>query len=195
MSDTEDFWAQDFGNEYTKRNRVEWRDRVPFWESAIEFCAPATVLEVGCNAGWNLLAIHSVAPMVELHGVDVNASAVEETRQNGIEAHCVGALGIAGLHEPGSIDLVFTAGMLIHVAPDDLESVMRAIVATSGRYVIAVEYDSEETEEVEYRGHKGKLWKRPYGRLYQALGLKLLSQGAAGGFDKCEYYLLEKGQT
>jgi pseudaminic acid biosynthesis-associated methylase len=153
------------------------------------------VLEVGCNAGWNLLAINKTAPNIELHGVDVNAAAVEEARQQGIDAHCTDALGIRGLYEPGTIDLVFTAGVLIHVAPDDLESVMKAIVDTSGRYVLAVEYEAEEETEVEYRGHSGKLWKRPFGRLYQALGLTLLSEGEAGGFDQCSYWLLEKAQS
>jgi pseudaminic acid biosynthesis-associated methylase len=190
---TEDFWAGEFGLDYLKRNRVEWQERIPFWESALQFCQPGSVLEVGCNAGWNLRAIEQLAPGTELHGVDVNAAAVEEARQAGIEAVHTNALGICGLHNPGSIDLVFTAGVLIHIAPEDLESTMRAIVMTSGRYVIAVEYDADETQEVEYRGHAGKLWKRPYGRLYQALGLKLLSQGVAGGFDQCTYYLLEKG--
>ena len=195
MSETTDFWAGDFGRDYTQRNRVDWKQRIPFWESAVQFCAPTTVLEVGCNAGWNLRAIQQCAPGAELYGVDVNAEAVEEARQAGFEVQHTDALGIIGLHQQGSIDLVFTAGVLIHVAPQDLESVMRAIIAVSGRYVIAVEYNSDETEEVEYRGHSGRLWKRPYGKLYEALGLKLLSYGDAGGFDQCTYYLLEKGGT
>jgi pseudaminic acid biosynthesis-associated methylase len=195
MTETTDFWAGEFGRDYTKRNRVEWQARLPFWESAVQFCQPATVLEVGCNAGWNLRAIRQLSPSTELYGVDVNAVAAEEARQAGLEVQHMDALGILGIHEPGSIDLVFTAGMLIHVAPQDLESVMRAIIAVSGRYVMAIEYDSEDEEEVEYRGHAGRLWKRPYGRLYEVLGLKLLSQGTAGGFDSCEYYLLDKGGT
>ena len=74
---TEDFWAGQFGNEYLQRNQVNWQDRVPFWQSAVEFCAPTNALEVGCNAGWNLRAIQSVDQSIELYGVDVNAAAVE----------------------------------------------------------------------------------------------------------------------
>jgi pseudaminic acid biosynthesis-associated methylase len=193
MSDTVEFWKGEFGDSYTERNRVDWKLRIPFWESAVQFCQPATVLEVGANAGWNLRAIQQCSPGTELFGVDVNAKAVEESRQAGFEVQHTDARGILGYHDPGSIDLVFTAGVLIHVEPQELASVMSTIIAVSGRYVIAIEYDSEETEEVEYRGHKGKLWKRPYGKLYEALGLKLLSYGDAGGFDACTYYLLEKG--
>lgn len=191
---TTDLWAGTFGNEYLQRNRVLWQKRVPFWESAVQFTEPASAFEFGCNAAWNLRAIQSIDPDIELHGVDINANAVEEARQAGFEVQQVYEQGIAGLYEPGSMDLVFTAGVLIHVAPADLERTMRSLVELSGRYVLAVEYHQEEGEvEVEYRGHKGALWRRNYGKLYQDLGLTLLSQGEAGGFDNCDYYLLAKG--
>lgn len=189
---TEDFWQQQFGDEYHRRNRVDWKARMDFWDSAMQYTGAKSVLDVGCGPGWNLLAIQAVAPGTELHGVDVNASAVEEARQHGLEAHCTPAIGIAGLYPAESIDLVATSGVLIHIAPADLEPVMRAIVATSGKYVLAIEYEADAETEVEYRGHKGKLWKRPFARLYQGLGLRLLSTGEAGGFDRCEYALLEK---
>lgn len=193
---TEEFWAGKFGNEYLERNQVNWQERVPFWQSAVEYCAPATALEVGCNRGHNLQAIQSVDSSIELYGVDVNATAVEEARQQGFEAQCAGAATIAGLYDMGSMDLVFTCGVLIHVAPEDLDAVMRAIVATSARYVIAVEYAADQEEEVEYRGHAGKLWKRPFGELYQALGLKLLAVVPnAEGFDECTAWVLEKPQS
>ena len=186
------WWAEGFGDSYHERNRVNWQERMPFWQSALEFCTPATVLEVGCGPGWNLRAIMARQPSIECHGIDINAGAVEEARQAGIEARCGTAVSIAGHYDAGSMDLVFTSGVLIHIPPEQLETVMRAIITTSARYVLAIEYDAEEAEEIDYRGHAGKLWKRPYGQLYQALGLKLLSQGVAGGFDRSTYYLLEK---
>ena len=188
---TEQAWAGAFGNAYLARNRVDWQARLPFWQSAIDFMHPANVLEVGCNAGWNLLAIHECDRSVELLGIDVNASAVEEARQNGLEVQQLGANALIGCHDAGSIDLVFTAGMLIHVSPQDLPATMQAIVATSGRYVLAIEYEAAEEEQVKYRENVG-LWKRPYGLLYQEMGLRLLSTGVAGGFDDCTYWLLEK---
>jgi pseudaminic acid biosynthesis-associated methylase len=193
---TEEFWSGSFGNEYLARNQVNWQDRVPFWQSVVEYCTPANALEVGCNRAHNLAAIQSVDSSIELYGVDVNAAAVEEARQQGFEAKCTSAVSIAGLFDPGSIDLVFTAGVLIHVAPEDLEATMRAIIATSSKYVLAVEYEADETEEVEYRGHTGKLWKRPYGKLYRALGLKLLVEVPnADGFDACTAWLFEKAAS
>jgi pseudaminic acid biosynthesis-associated methylase len=189
----EAFWAGEFGNEYVDRNRVDWHARLPFWESAVQFCQPGTVLEVGCNAGWNLLAIHEVAPRAELSGIDINGKAAEEARQAGIDAMCIAAIPGCQSHGPEAFDLVFTAGVLIHVPPEDLKATMQAIVDVSAKYVIAVEYEAEKEEEVEYRGHAGKLWKRPFGALYEALGLRLLSVVPdAQGFDKCTAWVLEK---
>jgi trans-aconitate methyltransferase len=191
---TTDLWTGSFGNEYHARCRVQWQDRVPFWQSAIEFCTPASVFEFGCGPGWNLHAIASIAPNTALHGADVNMQAVNAARGSGLEVQHVGEHGIAGLYEPGSMDIVVTAGCLIHVAPPDLERTMRSLIELSGRYVLAIEYHADQEEEVEYRGIKGALWKRPYGALYQAMGLQLLSEGEAGGFDQCTYAVLEKPQ-
>lgn len=192
---TTDLWAGKFGNEYIERNRYDFRSRIGFWESAIQFCTPGTVFEFGCNIGLNLQAIQTCAPNLDLFGCDVNQQAVNEARASGLEVQLVAEHGIAGLYEPGSMDLVFTSGVLIHIPPEDLQRTMRSLVELSSRYVIAVEYhlDAGE-EEVEYRGQAGALWKRNYGKLYQDLGLTLLSQGEAGGFDGCEFYLLEKPQ-
>lgn len=193
---TTDLWAGQFGTEYIERNRLDYRPRMPFWESAIQFCTPATVFEFGCNIGLNLRAIQAVSPNTDLFGCDVNINAVNEARAAGFEVQHVGEHGIAGLYEPGTMDLVFTAGVLIHVAPADLERTMRSLIELSGRYVLAVEYHEEEGEvEVEYRGNSGALWRRDYGKLYQDLGLRLLSiVPDAAGFDACTAYLLEKAQ-
>jgi pseudaminic acid biosynthesis-associated methylase len=190
--ETEAFWAGEFGKDYTARNRVAWRDRIPFWQSAIEYCNPNTVLEVGCNAGWNLLAILEVDASIDCHGVDINAGAVNEAREQGITAEVGSALEIASKFGHESMDVVFTAGVLIHVPPDDLKRVMQQIIDTSVKYIIAVEYHAKDEEEVEYRGHSGKLWKRDYGKLYQDMGCTLISYGAAGGFSECQYWLMTK---
>ncbi len=190
--ETEAFWAGSFGDEYLERNMVSLESRADFWRSAIEYCAPRTVLEVGCSRGHNLISIQSIDPSVEVEGIDINANAVNEARTHGITARVGSATEIASIFDHGTFDLVFTAGVLIHVAPDDLERVMKNIITTSARYVLAVEYDADVEEAIEYRGHADKLWKRPYGAIYRRLGLNLVSEGMAGGFKDCVYWLLEK---
>lgn len=189
--ETTKFWEGGFGDEYTQRNRVQWRHRIPFWRYIIQTTRPDNVLEVGCNAGWNLRAITEASPGTKLVGVDINTKAVTEARQLGFDVHRKEATEIQDLDL--AFDLVFTAGVLIHVAPTDLIETMQAIIRRTSRHVLAVEYAANKEEEVNYRGNKGKLWRRPFGELYKALGLKeLTSGGAAQGFDNCEYWLLEK---
>lgn len=188
----EQWWAGTAGNDYLERNQVDYKSRVPFWQSAIEYCTPQTVLEVGCNRGHNLKAIQSIDPNIEVSGVDVNDKAVNEARSNGIQATLLPARSVGNVFERESNDLVFTAGVLIHVEPDELADVMRGIVDTSAKYVLAIEYEAEQATEIEYRGEMGKLWKRPYGKLYEDLGLRLLAFGNAEGFIDCTYWLLTK---
>lgn len=190
MSATEEFWSGTFGREYTERNRVNWRARSGFWCDMIAMTQPDDVLEVGCNAGWNLRAIREVSPGTMLRGVEINTKAASDAKRAGFEIH---RLAARVLYELGAeFDLVFTAGMLIHVPPDELEVTMRRIVDRSRRHVLAIEYDADAEEEVEYRGHAGRLWKRPFGRLYEAMGLKPIADGVADGFDRCHWWLLEK---
>lgn len=188
---TEAFWAGNFGNEYLSRNRVEPASRKEFWASAMEFCTPTTVLEVGCNRGHNLIAIQSIDTSIETAGIDINVAAVNEARSQGVSAEVCSALEVASKFGHRSKDLVFTSGVLIHVDPKELERVMRNIVDTSARYVLAIEYMAAKEEAIDYRGHADKLWRRPFGKLYQDLGMRLISEGEAAGFDQCQYALLE----
>ena len=191
MNATEQFWAGSFGNQYTDRNRVKYHERMPFWLRVLERTQPASVLEVGANAGWNLRAIRGLAQGVKLSGIDVNLQAVQEAQDCGLNVAVCPAADVGRLW-PDSADLVFTAGVLIHIPPEQLPEVMASIIQASRRWVLAVEYSAEVEEPVEYRGHADRLWRRPFGRLYEGLGLRLVWSGPADGFDNCCAWLLSK---
>jgi pseudaminic acid biosynthesis-associated methylase len=195
MSNTEGFWSGEFGDDYHKRNRVDYRDRLPFWQSAVQYTEPRSVLEIGCGPGWNLLALREVQPTLDLYGIEINEGAVAEARSNNLKVDHGTFDTAKAMYEPGAVDLVFTSGVLIHVAPDDLDRCMNAMIEISGRYVMAIEYDADREVPRVYRGHDDKLWARPYGKLLEKKGLKLLSEGMAGGWESATYYLLEKAQT
>jgi pseudaminic acid biosynthesis-associated methylase len=187
---TTEFWAGSFGDAYVDRCRVDSTKRERFWRSLIPDDVQ-TILEVGCNLGGNLKAIRS-AVGISTVGVDVNEKALIEAASAGFEVHRMPGSEVAKL---GQFDLTFTCGVLIHVPPEDLKQTMQAIVNASRKYVVAVEYAHPEETEVEYRGHAGKLWKRPFGQLYEALGLKVQWFGFAGpekGFDNCAAWVLTK---
>lgn len=185
-----DLWAGEFGNEYLRRNQVDWRDRIGFWSTIMRTTGARSVFEMGCNAGWNLSAIRRVFPDVVAIGNDINTEACKQAWQAGVQV--VNKLDFTN-EVPGRYELVFTAGVLIHIEPEHLREVMQALIDKSYRWVLAVEYAADAEEQVEYRGHKDKCWKRPYGELYRELGLLCVESGDAGpGFDKCTYWLMSK---
>jgi hypothetical protein len=184
-----DWWKGDGGDSYTQRNRVDWVKRIPFWKAIVDDLTPWSVLEVGCNAGWNLRAIKTADPSIISVGIEPNATARAEAELHGLNVYPDWE------QVPLHPELVFTAGVLIHVPPRERLSVMQRIIDTSTQYVICIEYEADEETEIEYRGEMGLLWKRPYGKLYEEMGLNVLG-GAflppESGFDSCTYWLLEK---
>lgn len=184
------WWASEFGDAYTERNQVDPAERLPFWRSIISKTQPDGVLEVGCNRGHNLLAIRECKPDARLIGIDVNEKALMEASEAGIESAFNMPAIEAGVCFWEIADLSFTCGVLIHIPPAKLNETMASILLTSKKYVLAVEYDDTEEVEVEYRGFSDRLWRRPYGKLYEDLGCRLIESGPAEGFDQCTYWLL-----
>lgn len=185
-----DLWRGKFGDDYTDRNYVNWQARIPFWERVFWVTGARSAFEVGCNAGWNLSALAAAAKLpIRVAGSDVNERALEQATAAGLEVYnCLDFRGVSGRS-----DLVFTAGLLIHIETEHVREVMQAIIDKSFRWVVAVEYESDVEEAVTYRGHADKCWRRPYGKMYQELGLTLHARWAQpDGFDNCTAWLLMK---
>jgi len=185
-------WASQFGDEYLERNQVDWTDRVPLLRRLAEQTGARSFLDVGCNAGWNLHALRAINPDFAMSGVDVNHRALQAAAAAGFDVVNARADSVAELFSPGSADMVITSGVLIHIPTEQLIAVMEAIRDASAGYVLAIEYAASREEAVEYRGQRDRLWRRPYGELYQSLGLSLLEFGQADGYNDCTYWLLEK---
>lgn len=169
-----ELWRSDFGAEYAERgnNRVtaEGQRRLARdWGKMLAHAvtpAPQSVLEVGCNIGRNLLALQHYVP--ELHGVEPNPRACDIARgfPELADAKIREGDGFGLDYGDGSIDLVFTSGVLIHVAPDDLGKMVDEIVRVAKHYVLCIEYFSHEPQAVKYHDMEGYLFKRDFGRFY-----------------------------
>jgi len=130
--------------------RLWWdtRDR-PFRDVLIaelqRFPSPTSLLELGCNAGPNLLRLSSTFPGARLSGVDANAEAVRLAREwLAAEGVCNAKLE-AGTFETllptipaRSEDLVFSCYALAYVHPSALGSVLEhALRIARGGLVLA----------------------------------------------------------
>lgn len=202
MTHQKEWWAGEGGNAYTHRNRVNWLKRVPFWTDMMVRTGARRVYEVGCNYGANLLAIRAVShPETEILGMDVNEMALRQANYLGFDvqlntaADCAEVIRKKTNSDYFRSDLVFTVGVLIHIPTAQLAQEMQAIIDISREYVLSVEYEAGEEQEVRYRDEDGLLWRRPYGAMYQAMGLTEVANGELfidDGFDNCKWHLMKK---
>src|SRR2546430_254360 len=131
-----DFWSGDFGKEYSKRNNFnqdEWdRFYLENWGitkiSMNEKCIghlprDMFILEVGCNVGLQLSGLERMG-FTNLYGIELQREAAEEARRNTESIHIIQGSGFDIPFKNGFFDLVFTSGVLIHIAPADLKDIM-----------------------------------------------------------------------
>jgi pseudaminic acid biosynthesis-associated methylase len=198
-------WQGAFGDEYTHRNDVlEQRiaDRMAMWRPilrAIGDDPPKSILEVGANVGLNLRALGRLVP-AELYALEPNALARQRLVDDKVvpPARAMAGSGEAIPLADRSVDLVFTCGVLIHVPPEALAATCRDIHRVAARFVLAIEYFSDEPVEKLYRGETGALFKRDFGGFWldQHPGLELLDYGffwkRATNLDNLTWWLFRK---
>lgn len=199
-----DRWRGAFGNDYVDRN-TPTADMVGIMERVFRRVLkkldprPASILEVGCNIGINLRALKQFSK-AELFAVEPNAKARARVIEDEVldPAHLRDAWGSALPHGDASIDLVFTAGVLIHIPEPDLLATVREIHRVSRRYIACLEYFSRDPVTVGYRGHQDMLFKRDFGGLYLDTfpDLRIVDDGffwrRSTGADDLTWCLLEK---
>ena len=174
----EDFWAGDFGREYTDRNSRpldEWNEfyRGIYGHTKLEMNAAfigelpreARVLEVGCNTGMQLVGLQAMG-FENLYGIELQAYAVEKARAFVRGVNILQGSGFDLPFKDNYFDLVCTNGVLIHIAPEDLPRIMGEMVRCSKRYVMGYEYYAPDTTAINYRGNKGFLWKTDFARVF-----------------------------
>ncbi len=199
-TEQENFWAGEFGDNYINRNDSEKLlfSKVAMWSNILRGAnSIKSVKELGCNIGLNLLALNKLNPELKLSGVEINAEAARHAKELKVAQITNGTI----LEEINSekSDLVFTAGVLIHINPDHLKSVYDNLVNNSNRYVMVAEYYNPSPVNIDYRGSEERLFKRDFaGELIEQYGLKLIDYGFIykrdnwAPQDDITWFLLEK---
>ncbi|MCK5451179.1 MAG: methyltransferase domain-containing protein [Candidatus Omnitrophica bacterium] len=174
----EEKWKGDFGKEYIARNYLSLKDLdklymemygVFYTELTDEFFGQfdkeIKILEVGSNVGNQLLMLQRMG-FKNLYGIEINQQAVDmsKKRMDGVNIIQGSAFDIP--FKTGYFDLVFTCGVLIHIAPENLKTAMKEIHRCTSKYIFGYEYFSEKYEEIEYRGNKGLMWKTDFPSVY-----------------------------
>ena len=162
-TEQEAFWAGDFGNEYCKRNNSKelMATKIAFYSKVLSFTKGVnTCIEFGANIGLNLEAIGRLLPSCGLSAVEINKAAVAELdRLADIKIY---EQSILDFNVDYQRDLSIISGVLIHINPDVLPSVYDILYNSSRKYILIAEYYNPTPVEIEYRGNKGKLFKRDF---------------------------------
>jgi pseudaminic acid biosynthesis-associated methylase len=171
-------WRSDFGREYTDRNSLTpealdalYRKNYGIARSELNqrFLADiprdAPILEVGCNEGNQLCALREMG-FQNLYGIEIQDYALRKARARLQSAQFALATAFEIPYPDCFFDLVFTSGVLIHIAPADLPKALREIHRCAARFIWGFEYYSLQPVEVGYRGHRSLLWKGDFAGLY-----------------------------
>lgn len=171
-------WKSDFGREYTDRNTFDHEEldglyrknygvtRRQINESSLsDIGKEASFLEVGCNTG-NQLSLLQEMGYRNLSGLELQPYALEIARRRLPEISLQSGNALALPHADASFDVVFTSGVLIHLAPEDLSAALDEIHRCSRKYIWGMEYYASQVTEVRYRGQGGLLWKADFARQY-----------------------------
>jgi pseudaminic acid biosynthesis-associated methylase len=171
-------WKGEFGREYTDRNTLDadaldalYRKNYGITRTAInqeslgDISKRATFLEVGCNTGNQLLLLQRMG-YLNLAGVELQPYALEIARSRLPNIALQQGSALAIPHRDALFDVVFTSGVLIHIAPTDLPCAMDEIHRCARSFIWGMEYYAPDVTEVNYRSHTGLLWKMDYAQRY-----------------------------
>jgi len=162
-TEQEEFWAGNFGDEYTGRNiGANWiASNIALFSKVFKSTGRLnTAIEFGANIGLNLDAIRSLMPEIKLSAIEINEKALTEIKANkNIDIY---AQSILDFEPHKQWDFVLIKGVLIHINPNQLSKVYDLLYRSSDRYICIAEYYNPSPVELTYRGHTGKLFKRDF---------------------------------
>ena len=180
-TEQEEFWAGEFGDDYSDRNiGKSWiaSNTALFAKVLKNTQNVESILEFGANIGLNLMALKILLPNAKMSAVEINTAAVEELKTN-IEQIKVYPISIFDYESDEKSDFVFIKGVLIHINPDELETVYKKLYDSSSKYILVAEYYNPTPVTIPYRGHQNRLFKRNFaGEILERYSdLKLVDYG------------------
>jgi spore coat polysaccharide biosynthesis protein SpsF len=163
-TEQEAFWAGSFGDDYITRNQSEGllASNLSFFSRALSATqAVSTALEIGANVGMNLRALAPLLPQASLSAIEINEQAARALQSLPFVHHIFHG-SVLAYEVSQKFDLVFSKGVLIHLAPEVLPMVYDKMVEASSRYILVAEYYNPSPVEILYRGHNNKMFKRDF---------------------------------
>lgn len=171
-------WNGSFGNEYTDRCNISLEELEALHQRKYgitrtelnnlfigDLNRDINILEVGTNIGLQLSLLQKME-FKNLFGIEINSYTIglAKSKTKGIQFVKASALDIP--FKDGYFDLVFTSGVLIHIAPVDITRALQEIYRCTKSYIWGFEYYADDYTEIVYRQNKNLLWKANFPKLY-----------------------------
>lgn len=199
----ERFWAETYAENYVEKNRdfdlplaaEGWSHMLRATTGQIE-----SYLECGCNIGRNVGALELALPNATASIIEISRNAFEVVSSRHALAQAFNGSILDSDLEAESFDLVFTMGVLIHIAPDQLLANLEKVFEYSRRFVLIGEYFNRTPVALEYQGEDDRLFKRDFGKfVLENFDVQCLDYGflwsqiyEQAGFDDVTWWLFEK---
>jgi len=202
MNKQEIFWRDTYSKEYISRNsEFDIDSGVKAWGIMLRNTeAISSVLECGSNIGRNINILNHVLPSATKSIVEISPDAYNIVTQRYKLANAQNCSIIEAEFPPHSFDLVFTTGVLIHIAPENLIKNLNKMYCLSKRYILFCEMFSRVPATVRYKNEDDLLFTRDYGRFFvEHFEARIVDYGFlwghyfdAAGFDDGHFWVFEK---
>jgi len=163
-TDQENFWAGNFGTDYIDRNKSAqlMASNLDYFAKSLKLATNIdTVIEFGANIGMNLKALRLLRPDLKLSGIEINEDAAKILEELIGEDNTY-LESILTFAPKTKSDLVLLKGVLIHINPDELDSLYQIMYDASNKYILIGEYYNPVPVTISYRGHENRLFKRDF---------------------------------
>ena len=141
-----------------------------------------SICEAGMFGGRNLKHISEAFPDRKIYGFDINEKAIEFAKKQ-IPDATMWKMDICDLVDYElDVDVIYTSGTMIHLAPDTLITTIRGLIKTSNNYVMHLEEcgDGGVVKGPKHLRPTKKVsdqiqWAPPLPKLYDELGYDVLT--------------------
>lgn len=163
-TEQEEFWAGEFGNNYINRNKDQEliASNIALFSNIFKKVNNVnSIIEFGSNIGLNLRAVKNIKPYINCSAIEINKKATEILKETIPDTEIYND-SILDCKINKTYDFVLIKGVLIHINPDELETVYKKMYSSSNRYICIVEYYNPSPVQITYRGNSDRLFKRDF---------------------------------
>jgi len=161
-------------DKYTEENTGAVQNRLSeFIFNSILTLGGGKILEAGCNIGNNL---SSFPENYEIYGLDLNEKALEKCKAR-YQSFKFEKGSLLNIPFPDSFfDIVFTRGVLIHIAPENLDSVLSELLRVSKKWIFNLEYHGEDNKMIKWKRGDDMLWYRNMKERWIKYNVEIISE-------------------